>query len=146
MFNIMAKKPEWLFRQSGVIPFLVTDAGVEIVLVTSRATRQWGIPKGVVEADLTPQSSAVKEAMEEAGVIGQLLDTWSFEYTYSKWGGLCRVRVFPLRVREILDDWQERTQRDRMVVSLSQAHGLVKLELQSVFQEFENALPFFGNG
>jgi 8-oxo-dGTP pyrophosphatase MutT (NUDIX family) len=54
-------------RQAGCIPFRVVEGGVEILLVTSRGTGRWIIPKGFVEKSETGQAAALKEAHEEAG-------------------------------------------------------------------------------
>jgi phosphohistidine phosphatase len=64
----MRNKPDYFYRQSGVIPVRKTDEGVEVLLVRSRSGRRWVIPKGIVEPCLSPAASAPKEAEEEAGV------------------------------------------------------------------------------
>jgi 8-oxo-dGTP pyrophosphatase MutT (NUDIX family) len=50
------------FEQSGVIPYRRAITGWEFLLITSRNARRWLIPKGLVEPDLTPVESAIKEA------------------------------------------------------------------------------------
>jgi 8-oxo-dGTP pyrophosphatase MutT (NUDIX family) len=77
-------KPAWMFKQSGVIPFRVVDDTIEVVLITSRSSGKWGIPKGIIERDLSPQDSAAKEAHEEAGVVGNVTDRVVAEYEYQK--------------------------------------------------------------
>src|SRR5262249_33662947 len=42
----------------------------EFMLVTSRETRRWIIPKGWPKRGKSPYRSAAREAFEEAGVIG----------------------------------------------------------------------------
>ncbi len=63
----VAKKPDWLFRQSAVVPILERNGEAMVVLITSRSGR-WGIPKGIIERELTPQASAANEAW--AGTTG----------------------------------------------------------------------------
>ena len=78
----MAKVPAWMYRQSAVIPHRKGPNGLEVLLVTSRRGTRWLLPKGVVEPDLTPAVSAQKEAMEEAGVRGQIDDRPLGTYQY----------------------------------------------------------------
>ena len=97
-----------MFHQSAAIPYLTTDNGIQIVLVTSSKRTGWIYPKGIVEPNMTPQESAAQEAYEEAGVAGTIGDDLLNTYWYEKWGGDCRVEVFPLEVTEVLEDWDER--------------------------------------
>ena len=48
------------------------DGGIEVLLITSRETRRWIIPKGWPAPGLTPHDSAINEAMEERGAIGRI--------------------------------------------------------------------------
>ena len=57
--------------QNAGLPYRVTKAGaLEILLVTTRQTRRWIIPKGWPIKGLKPANSAAREAFEEAGVSG----------------------------------------------------------------------------
>ena len=60
-------------RQVGALPYkVVDDSGVEVMLVTSRETKRWIIPKGWPMKDRKPHMAAKREAFEEAGVRGQI--------------------------------------------------------------------------
>ena len=109
----MAKKPTWLYRQSGVIPYRMADGKPEVLLVTSVRRGRWVIPKGVIERHLTAAESACKEAWEEAGVRGHVVGRSIGSYEYSKWGGTCSVAVFLMEVETEEDDWPERKERRR---------------------------------
>jgi 8-oxo-dGTP pyrophosphatase MutT (NUDIX family) len=88
-----------LFRQSGVIPYRRRrDGQLEVLLITSRRSAQWIVPKGLVEPDMTEQDSAAKEAREEAGVVGRVGTRVVGAFEYEKWGGVCHVSVFDLHV------------------------------------------------
>lgn len=115
-----------LFNQSGVVPFRIAGSELEVLLITSRHRKRWIIPKGIVEPDLLPAESAAKEALEEAGVTGILYPDEIGEYTYEKWGGVCRVKVFLLQVTKVLDSWEESFLRDRRWLSLSDAIELIE--------------------
>jgi 8-oxo-dGTP pyrophosphatase MutT (NUDIX family) len=111
----------WIYNQSAVVPFRREDNDVQILLITSRRRKRWVIPKGIVEPDLTPQESAKQEAFEEAGISGRIIQEAIGEYTYDKWGGTCRVKVFLLEVENIFDDWPESFFRTREWLSLEEA-------------------------
>ena len=131
-----ASKPAWLFRQSAVIPFIRDSGALQIVLITSRSAKKWGIPKGIIERGMSPQASAAKEALEEAGVIGHVSDRLLAEYESEKWGGTCHVQVFALEVTEIMDSWDEMSQRERAIVDAARAIELVKPVLRNILIKF----------
>ena len=126
------------YPQSGVIPFQIKKKRIKILLVTSLKSKQWIFPKGIIENHLTPQESALREAEEEAGVGGEVLNIKLGEYSYLKWGGMCEVEVFPMHVTRILDDWPEADLRLRKWVSLEKALNLInKKELRDLIIKFE---------
>jgi 8-oxo-dGTP pyrophosphatase MutT (NUDIX family) len=108
-------------EQSAVIPYRIRQCEIEILLITSVKRKRWIIPKGIIEPDMTPQDSAAKEALEEAGIGGEVLPLSMGNYTYSKWGGICRVQVFLLRVDIVYLDWLESSLRKRQWFSLEEA-------------------------
>ena len=59
--------------QYGALPYRFTDdAALEILLLTSRRSKRWIIPKGWPIKRLRPAKSAAREAFEEAGVRGRV--------------------------------------------------------------------------
>jgi 8-oxo-dGTP pyrophosphatase MutT (NUDIX family) len=119
-------------RQIAAIPFLVRNNKVEVLLLTSRSTRRWIIPKGNIESGQTPESAALAEAYEEAGVSGVVhgdLPIGFFNYLKRTAAGDTHpitVEVFLMRVTGILDDWPERAARERQWALLADASGLVE--------------------
>ncbi len=106
------------------------DAPVSILLVTSRETRRWVIPKGNLGAGVAPHVAAAQEAEEEAGVRGAVCPTPLGSYRYRKRRGngaslMADVDVFPLSVNEELAQWKEQDQRERRWFSLSEAAARV---------------------
>ena len=96
------------------------------MLVTSRETKRWVLPKGWAEAGLAPHELAAKEAFEEAGLVGKVEREPVGTYRYEKrlHGGRtvpCEVGVYPLWVERQLDDWPERGQRKTQWFTLAQA-------------------------
>ena len=93
-----------------------TDGLVEVMLITSRGTGRWVIPKGWPIAELTPLESAAREAFEEAGITGRIREEPIGRYGYRKdldTGShvACAVNVFALEVEEQLPAWPEQAQR-----------------------------------
>jgi len=130
----MANKPSWLFNQSGVIPYVIEQGVTKYVLVSSSRKNGWVFPKGVVEKFMSPEDSAVKEALEEAGVIGEIEKGIFGEYKYEKWGGVCTVKVYALKVTEILSEWEEDHKRERVVVRSDESLILLKPEAKPIFE------------
>lgn len=104
--------------QSGALCWRMHRGRVEVLLITSRDTGRWVIPKGWEVAGLTPAQSAAREAWEEAGVKGEIDDTGLGLFRYDKVLPVppvlsCQVQVFALRVRTLSDRFPERKQRRR---------------------------------
>lgn len=120
-------RPAYYYRQSAVIPFRRTAAGIEILIVGSSSGRHWTVPKGIVEPGLSPAASARIEAREEAGVEGTVGRTPLGNFTYPKWGAACDVTVYPMLVRKVLDTpgWEE-SHRARQWVSAPDSINLLK--------------------
>jgi 8-oxo-dGTP pyrophosphatase MutT (NUDIX family) len=105
--------------------------GLEILLITSRHSRRWLIPKGNLMADRSWSAAAAQEAYEEAGALGEIGSVPIGEYRYSKSGrwGLgrrCVVTVYPLAVDGRAATWPEMLERDVRWVARDEAAGLVK--------------------
>ncbi len=116
--------------QVGALPFARTPHGLKVLLVTSRDTGKWIIPKGWAEKKRKPWQVAASEAFEEAGVVGEIDTAAAASFTYRKGtggGGIldCEMKVYLLEVREELADWPEKGQRERRWVSPSEAAMLV---------------------
>jgi ADP-ribose pyrophosphatase YjhB (NUDIX family) len=104
--------------QYAALPWRRTEGGVEVLLITSRETKRWVIPKGWPIRKLRPGPSAAQEAYEEAGVRGAIGRKAIGVYHYDKKlrsGRSQHVRVFvhALEVQEELDAWPEKGQRER---------------------------------
>ena len=105
--------------QFAALPFRIAAGGLQILLITSRGTRRWVIPKGWPIRGLRPREVAAREAFEEAGLVGKIVGKRSIgSYHYSKRlmdnrERLCRVKVFLLSVDRQLDVWPEKEQREQ---------------------------------
>ncbi len=129
----MAGRFKGVFKQSGVIPVL----GNKLVLITSRKSERWIIPKGYVEKGLSPADSAAKEAFEEAGLIGSVHHIEAGQYRYRKFGKSFSVQVFPLFIETMLDEWDEMRDRQRKLVTPIEAIEMVcHDELRQIISNF----------
>jgi 8-oxo-dGTP pyrophosphatase MutT (NUDIX family) len=131
-------------RQIGALPFRVDDQGqLRVMLITSRETRRWVIPKGWPMRGLKPHRAAEREAYEEAGLKGLIGKVAVGVYAYEKRlaNGLavpCQVSVFPLQVTSQRRRWPERGQRDGRWFSPEEAADLVHEEgLQHLLRGFK---------
>ncbi|TPG12457.1 DUF47 family protein [Sphingomonas oligophenolica] len=113
-----------------------------MMLVTSRGTGRWVIPKGNIDAGLSPHSAAAIEAQEEAGVLGALCPSPLGSYRYRKLRRsgaslMVDVDVFPLAVNDVLPAWKEQGQRDRRWFALADAADAVdEPDLRDLMRSF----------
>src|SRR6185369_4117741 len=105
-------------RQYAVIPIRLTRSGeARVMLLTSRETGRWVIPKGWLIRRLGPAGTAKREAYEEAGLKGRLVSRTPIgTYSYRKRGPgetltHVTVTVFLMRLGSQLSDWPERGER-----------------------------------
>ncbi|MDR6874200.1 8-oxo-dGTP pyrophosphatase MutT (NUDIX family) [Bosea sp. BE125] len=91
------------------------DGSTEIMLVTSRTTQRWIVPKGWPIKGLKNHEAAAREAFEEAGVIGKISPKPAGRYIYWKRMRdhfvLCTVKLYLLEVERQLESWAEQGQR-----------------------------------
>lgn len=129
--------------QFAALPWRRTPAGeIEVLLITSRETRRWVIPKGWPIKGIKSAKSAAQEAFEEAGVKGKIAKAPLGVYAYDKRlknGRLqhVRVAVFALQVESEAEAYLELGQREKRWLPLAQAATLVdEPELMVVLATF----------
>ncbi len=118
-------------RQFAALPFRKTTRGIEVLLIISRETHRWELPKGWAEEGLSGAELARKEAFEEAGIVGWVSPAAVGTYRYLKRMAdgeqrQCEVTVFPMTVEAELDDWPERGERQRQWFEIERAATLVE--------------------
>ncbi len=111
--------------QAGVIPYRFKNGEPRILLITSRTSKRWIIPKGNIEDDLGVPGTAAMEAFEEAGIRGWMPDESVGTYSHVSSPGIDIIEVFPLFVEEIHDDFPESHVRRRRWVTRSEAQEAV---------------------
>ena len=118
------------FRQVAAVPLRFDERGAaQVLLVTSRETQRWVIPKGWPMKDRKPYDAAAQEAFEEAGVIGKIEKKPIGRYAYFKRRAitfdLCEVEVFVLAVEKQAKAWPEQSQRSAKWFAIEEAAKLV---------------------
>ncbi len=115
---------------------------LEVLLITSRDTGRWVIPKGWHMPGKQPHAIAEREAFEEAGIKGKVgVEPIGF-YTYmKKMGGghkvLTRVQVHALEVKSLVKEFPEKGTRRLEWVSCQEAATRVdETELKTLLLAF----------
>jgi 8-oxo-dGTP pyrophosphatase MutT (NUDIX family) len=117
--------------QFAALPVRHDEGGCRIMLLTSRETHRWVIPKRWPMHGRKPAEVAAREAFEEAGLLGKIVGEHPVgTYHYTKQLSpdrdvLCEVRVFLFLVERQLDDWPERGKRQTRWFDASDAYELV---------------------
>lgn len=123
--------------QFGALPIArEPDGTLGVMLVTSRETKRWIIPKGWPIPGLEPHEVAAREAYEEAGLVGEIgqdpLGSYTYEKRLKRRGSVtCVVEVFPLEVRERLPRWPEMKERETRWFGIEEAASAVTEEALS---------------
>jgi len=129
-------------EQVAALPYRVTaEAGLEILVLSSRETHRAVLPKGWPMRNRKDWKSAQIEAREEAGALGEISRKRLGHYLYWKrfdtYFALVKVAVYPLAVKRQLDDWPEKHERVQTWLSPEDAALLVdETELGTLITEF----------
>ena len=143
--NAPGRKTE-MRTQFAALPWRLRDGKPQIMLVTSRRTGRWIVPKGWPIDGLTPAASAAREAFEEAGIEGRPDDFCLGLYSYSKDMDGNRVlpvavAVFPLEVKRVASAFPEKGERHAKWMSRKKAAARVsEPELAAIIKGFDPRL------
>lgn len=115
-------------RQAGAVPYAVREGHVLFLLITSSSGR-WIFPKGHIEKGEQDAEAAAREAFEEAGVVGQVMEDAlvCFDVPLVRKGTQCegQLCLFPMRVAYQEDKWPDQGGRHRHWVTLEELTALV---------------------
>ncbi|XDA97024.1 NUDIX hydrolase [Sulfitobacter sp. LCG007] len=137
----MFRRPRRL--QVAALCFRDTGQGRHVLLVTSRGTGRWVLPKGWPMAGKTSSDAAMQEAWEEAGVrrarlVPEPVGSYGAQkVTASGWSIPVTTLVYALEVEEIADDFPEAHERRREWFSPADAADRVhEPELREILRSF----------
>jgi uncharacterized protein Yka (UPF0111/DUF47 family)/8-oxo-dGTP pyrophosphatase MutT (NUDIX family) len=135
-----------LISQFGVLAYDIgPDGEPRFLLITSRRTKRWVIPRGNPIPGLSAAQSAAQEAYEEAGLTGIVSPEEIGRYSYEKVkrsGATvpAEVTVFPLRASIQSRHWPERDQREsRWFTRMEAAAAVDEAGLKALIRGF--AIP-----
>ncbi|WP_271898682.1 NUDIX hydrolase [Candidatus Phyllobacterium onerii] len=116
--------------QVAALPYRLDSRGrVTILLITSRRTKRYIIPKGWKMKHKKDASAAAQEAKEEAGVIGavskQPIGSYSYQKEFATGKTKVKVAVYALQVTEQLWQWPEQKERTRIWVEPERAVNMI---------------------
>ena len=129
--------------QFAALCYRVVKGKMQILLITSRGTGRWIIPRGWPMDNKTPSEAALIEAWEEAGVKGKVhevsLGLFSYTRTIGEEGLVpCVAMVYPVKVKLLEDEYPEAGQRKRRWLSREKAAARVdEPELQNIIRAFD---------
>lgn len=131
-----------MITQYGVLAYDIDAGEPRFLLITSRRTKRWVIPRGNPIGGLSPAQSAAQEAYEEAGVTGLISpeEIGTYQYQKVRRAGAevpAEVHVFPLRATIQSGHWPERHQREwRWFTREEAAAAVEEPELQQLIRSF----------
>ena len=116
--SLQAARKTDVRTQFAALCYRITRDKPEVLLITSRTSRRWIVPKGWPMDGKTPCQCALQEAWEEAGVRGRTRDLCLGLFSYHKaigpeQGVPCGAMVYPVKVKGLAADFPERGQRRR---------------------------------
>lgn len=132
--------------QSAVVAYRLGEhGGIEVLLVSSRSTGRWVVPKGDLKRGMSPAKSAAEEAFEEAGIQGKVkrkpLGTYRYFKADDVRGRPHDVDVFAMEVTAVKDRWPERKERIREWLPVETAARLVcERELRQLILDLPRAI------
>jgi 8-oxo-dGTP pyrophosphatase MutT (NUDIX family) len=115
-------------RQVGAMPWTLVEGRLVFLLITSRQSGRWIFPKGGLSGSLGPAESAAREALEEAGVEGEVARAPIGSYRTAlsdSVRSLVVVDLYPLQVTTQLEEWPEMAERHRHWALLPEARRLL---------------------
>lgn len=104
-------------------PFLCRRGRLLVLLVTTRRSGHWVLPKGRFEPDLSQRQVAELEAFEEAGVLGRAHGR-AGSATVTVGRRTLRLAVYPIEVKRLLRSWPEAGERQRRAVAVDQLEAI----------------------
>jgi 8-oxo-dGTP pyrophosphatase MutT (NUDIX family) len=141
--TVHPREAETTARQVAALVWRRTDSGPDVLLVTSRTTRRWLLPKGWRDDGFSDAQSAAQEAFEEAGAVTAqddgILGTYRYDKILDDGSRLpCTVDVFGFKLVRLADHWPEMTQRVRRWYAAETAASLVaEPELAALISSLE---------
>ncbi len=118
-------EPRLAIQQVGVVPFRIVQQQIQFCLITGRRSGRWRYPKGHLKPNETPQDAAIAEALEEAGIRGELGVAPIKTLQFIKGGRPHVLTMWLMHVEAIRLKWKESKERFRIWASVENALELI---------------------
>lgn len=142
--TIRISKTKVIGAQVGALCWRYDAGKLRILVITSRNTKRWILPKGWVMPGKSAGKAASIEAWEEAGVSGKVSRKPIGAFRYLKFGSgktpdlPCQVDVYGIKVRDVASKWPEKHERKRRWMSPKRAASRVaEKELSHLIKTFD---------
>ena len=99
--------------KTGVVATREKNGRTEVLLVSTK-NNGWGLPKGNLMPELGKKKTALEEAYEEAGVLGEIADDRKATIEHPDW----TLDLYPMKISKLLKKWPEMDWREREWVPL----------------------------
>jgi 8-oxo-dGTP pyrophosphatase MutT (NUDIX family) len=129
-----------LHRQAAAIPYRIRKRRLEVALVTTSRGKGWIVPKGSVDDGERPRQAAIREAEEEAGILGVVARKPLGRYRHLNGNGACRVDVYLMRVTDVREHWPEEKVRRRRWMRIRDAAACLRKELRQFVHAVEDVV------
>lgn len=132
-----------LRTQFAALCYRIKNGKVQVLLVTSRRSKRWIMPKGWPMEGKSPAMAAAQEAWEEAGARGKVSEVALGAYSYAKVDPdrdpmPCIALLFPLKVKTLEAIYPEHRERRRKWVSRKKAAKMVEApDLAKLILDFD---------
>jgi 8-oxo-dGTP pyrophosphatase MutT (NUDIX family) len=127
-------------QQAAVIPYRIRKERFEVALVTKSSGKGWVVPKGSVDDGERPREAAIREAEEEAGLMGVVPRKRLGRYLRVKDNRPYRVDVYLMRVTDVRENWDEDKFRRRRWMRIPDAASRLQEELQQFVHAIERVV------
>ncbi|QPC88037.1 NUDIX domain-containing protein [Mesorhizobium sp. NBSH29] len=134
--------------QVAALPWKRVSGQTKIMMITSRDTGRWVLPKGWPEGREQLYDTAAREAGEEAGLVGNIAQTHFGSYFYGKvlatgMEQRCEVLVFPMKISKTVTNWPEKEERTRKWFSPDDAaRSVAEVDLGELITRFAASHQF----
>ena len=99
--------------KTGVVATREKNGQTEVLLVSTK-NNGWGVPKGNLIPELGKKKTALEEAYEEAGVLGEISNKKKATIEHPDW----TLDLYPMKISKLLKKWPEMDLREREWVPL----------------------------
>lgn len=131
----------------GVLPFDATEQDIAMLFITSKTRGRWIPPKGRAKKNESHEDVCHREAFEEAGIRGIVLNDFPMTVVISRSTDEgtedIPVTYYPFLVLSQVDAWPEKTERERHWVLIEQASKIVdRNDFLDLVKQFEALSPW----